>query len=495
MKSILATLTLSIAAVLPLAGAAAELGVLAPVIVDGKPQERAAPNGGAMVPVVTRVNEGKLFDQLQHEAREGFTASVLALDEAAQRASGKPMRPTWLFLSLEDGGFPRFGFWLQEGGQARYVADHYVDLVTDEDTVANGGFEEIFAHEQGHVLLRRLLPSLPAGYSRTPHAALAVTDRVTAFDEGFAMHFQALARRFTRNEQLRAEDDGLTGKPFLPYWASHADRTWRLEGTRRNSFVQRQLPLPGEADPILARDHSPLFDPGHLKSGDQMMASEGVISTVCYRWLAPGEGTTQALLQRYGKLFDALKALDKRGLTNDSPVLVELIQSYAMRYPQEGEQAKRVFIETTYGATVDPAMARQSEALAAVGSVGDMEGFVGGLKPARAAMAKLTETTTPATLGRALSAPIWLYSDAPTKPGQSQGGGLAFDVNTVEPEQLQALGLDAATAQRIVEDRRAHGPYADLASLSKRAALTPANVAKLDSLNRAALRAGPTLRR
>jgi DNA uptake protein ComE-like DNA-binding protein len=474
----------------------AELGVLAPVMVKGKPQERAAPDG-AMAPVVTRVTTGKLFEQLQHEAREGFTASMLALDERAQRMSGQAQaRPTWLYLSLEDGGFPRFGYWLQDGKQVRFIGEHYVDLVVDEDTVANGGFEEIFAHEQGHVLLRRLLPSLPDGYSRTPHAALAVTDRVTAFDEGFATHFQALARHLTRNEQLRLEDDGLTGKPFLPYWASHTDRTWRLEGTRRNSFVQLQVPLPGEPDAILARDHSTLFDTGRLKSGDQMMASEGVVSTVCYRWLAPGDGATAALVDRYGQLFTALKALDKTSLKSDSPVLVNLLQSYAAQYPAQGKQALRVFIETTYGSTVDPAMARQTEALAARGIVGDMEGFVGQLKPARAALAKLVEDTTPARLDAALSAPIWLYGDAPAAPGTSKGEGIAFDLNTAEHEGLQALpGIDAATAERIVAERRAHGPYDSLAAASSRLSLSPATTASLQSLHEAAKRAGPNARR
>ena len=496
MPSRLLLLALALLAGLAFKAHSAELGVLAPVMVDGKPLERAAPDG-PMAPVVTRVTSGKLFEQLQHEAREGFTASMLALDERAQRMSGQAqVRPTWLYLSLEDGGFPRFGFWLQDGNQVRFVGEHYVDLVVDEDTVANGGFEEIFAHEQGHVLLRRLLPSLPDGYSRTPHAALAVTDRVTAFDEGFAMHFQALARHLTRNERLRLEDDGLTGKPFLPYWASHTDRTWRLEGTRRNSFVQLQVPLPGEPDAILARDHSTLFDTARLKSGDQMMASEGVVSTVCYRWLAPGEGTSAALLDRYGELFTALKALDKTALNPDSPILINLLQAYAAQYPTQGKQALRVFIETTYGSTVDPAMARQTEALAARGIVGDMEGFVAQLKPARAALAKLIEDTAPTRLDAALSAPIWLYGDAPAAPGESKGEAIAFDLNTAERERLQALpGIDAATAERIVVERRAHGPYASLAAASSRLSLSPATTAALQSLHEAAKRAGPNARR
>lgn len=52
--------------------AAAELGVLAPVIVDGQPMmKRDAKN--REVPVVTRVASGALYDQLQKEARRQST--------------------------------------------------------------------------------------------------------------------------------------------------------------------------------------------------------------------------------------------------------------------------------------------------------------------------------------------------------------------------------------------------------------------------------------
>src|SRR5262245_38833612 len=80
---------------------AAELGVLAPVVVDGQPlMKRDSKNHAA--PVVTRVTSGPLFDKLQKEAREGFTATVLKLDEMAQRRAGIAPVPTWLYLAVED---------------------------------------------------------------------------------------------------------------------------------------------------------------------------------------------------------------------------------------------------------------------------------------------------------------------------------------------------------------------------------------------------------
>ena len=491
----IAALALSLLA-LPIMARAAELGVLSPVVADGKPLERAAPDGGN-APVVTRVTNGDLFERLQREAQQGFTATMLALDESAQRASGQTtIRPTWLYLSLEDGGFPRAGFWLQEGGTMRYVAEPFVDLIVDADSIEKGDFEEIFAHEQGHVLLRRLLPKLPEGRSRTPHASLAITDRPTAFDEGFATHFQALARRFTGNERLKLEDQGLAGKPFLPYWASNLDRTARVDGVRRNLFVQSQLTLPGAGDAIVLRDHSTLFDTARLKSGDQMMASEGVVATVFYRWLAAGDGGA-ALVDRYGRLFRALSALDRQPLDPDSPILVRLLQTYARLNPQDAPQVIRGFLETTYAATVDPRVARHAESVATVGRVGGMnaEAFVGQLKLARTAMAQTIEATTADRLDAALSAPIWLFL-AKGDGSDAYLDGLSVDLNTAEREQLSALpGLDAATAERIVAERRAHGPYATLASLPARASVSDSALASLRQLSEAARRAGTYSRR
>jgi hypothetical protein len=75
--------------------AATELGVLAPVVVDGQPVLKRDPKNRE-VPVVTRVTSGPLYEQLQKEAREGFTATVLALDELAQARSKTSPVPTWL---------------------------------------------------------------------------------------------------------------------------------------------------------------------------------------------------------------------------------------------------------------------------------------------------------------------------------------------------------------------------------------------------------------
>ncbi|HEY7638131.1 MAG TPA: helix-hairpin-helix domain-containing protein [Steroidobacteraceae bacterium] len=466
---------------------AAGLGVLAPVVVDGQPLMKRDPRDRE-VPVVTRVTSGPLYDQLQIEAHDGFTATVLALDALAQQRSGIDPVPTWLFLAVEDGGFPRAGFWLRDAQGERFVPDAYVDLVVDADTVANGGFEEIFAHEMGHVFLRRLFPSLPSGYSRTPHMSLAMTDYPTAFDEGFATHFQPLARRLTRNAALHDEDLGLTSKPLVPYWLSNLDRSARTDGVRRNWFVQLQAPQGGAGSAA----RSTLFDIERLKNGNQMLASEGVVATLFYRWLAPGPGDPHALLERYGKMFYAFAALEKRKPGPDSPLMIQLVDCYRQLYAQEGDRMLTTLLDTTYGATADASLRPAVESVAARGRSGDMETFVGELATSRKAFAKLRESVLkdPVMAGAALGPNIWLLSDAPMG-GPDKNAKTAINLNTAERDDLLKLpGIDTASADKALDSRRRDGLFRTLDDFVARAGLGPDAKEKLAQMMSAMQKAG-----
>jgi hypothetical protein len=474
---------------------AAELGVLAPVMVGDKPQFRTC-GQGRPAPVVTRVVDGELYAQLQREARDGFVATVLALDENAQRAAGaREVRPTWLYMSAEDGGFARQGFWLQENGKQRFVDEPYVDLVVDEGSVGNGDFEEIFAHEMGHVYLRRLLPDLPPGYSHTPHASMSITDYSTAFDEGFATHFQGLARRLTSNPKLREQELGLSFKPFLGYWMSNLDRAGRIEGVRRNWFVQSQLLPPGdEATALARRDLSTAFDNARLREGQQMLSSEGVIATIFYRWMVPGAEDREAVVQRYSRLFASFAHRDGRRLRHDSPVLLDLVDRYCSDAADDCKRVQAVVLDTTYGATAGRELPALTESLAATGRLGDMESYVGGLKQARTQMAQLQEQVAkePAKLRAGLGPDLWLLAAGQHLGWRAESDVVAVNLNTAELESLMLLpGIDRAAAERALASRRKDGVFADLEDFVRRAGADAGTAQKLRQAAEAARKAGP----
>ena len=480
---------------------AAELGVLAPVLADGQPQTQADP-AGRPAPVVTRVASGGLFDRIQREAHEGFLATVLALDESAQRIAGaRATVPTWLYLSAEDGGFARRGFWLEESGKRRFVDELFVDLVVDADSIDDGDFEEIFTHEMGHVFLRRLMPGLPSGWSRTPHSSMSVTDYPTAFDEGFATHFQSLVRRHSRNPRLEGRTLGLDARPFIPLWLSNLDRAGRIDGVRRNLFVHRQLVPPGsDAEAWSRANESTAFDMARLKNGQQMLASEGVIATLFHRWQVPGEGTRDAIVARYSQLFRTMAAASARGWTMapDTPMFLDLVDHHCTDVPADCARVRGLVLDTTYGATADATLPRDTEAMAERGRIGDMGGFVAGLKQARARMAQLQAAVAkdPKRLRSMLGPDLWLPGRTPVKLPGMASQEVAVNLNTAEVEQLRTLpGIDAEVAERALHSRREQGAFVDIADFARRGGLDAGKLATLEASAEALRKQGPNARR
>jgi hypothetical protein len=73
----------------------------------------------------------------------------------------------YLLLSTEEGGFARFGFWLEDSTEKRQlVLAGYVDLVVTNNSVESGDFEEIFSHELGHLILKAIVGAPEASPAR-----------------------------------------------------------------------------------------------------------------------------------------------------------------------------------------------------------------------------------------------------------------------------------------------------------------------------------------
>jgi hypothetical protein len=336
-------------------------------------------------------------------------------------------------------------------------------------------------------MLRRLLPELPSGYSRTPHHSFSVTDQQTAFDEGWATHFQGLARLLTQNGRLRAQDAGLEDKPDTAPWLSNLDRAMRIDGMRRNWFIHRQLPQPGatgSGSGIERFDLSPLLDRAQLKSAAQMLACEGAVATFFYRQLAtPDAG---ALAQRYAPMFRALHALSKEGLDAATPLVPLLARTMARMEPEDGKRFIATLAETSRGALLSPELAAAAQATFEAAMGGDADAFVPQLKPLRARFTQaLSEVQAhPDQLARHVKPALWLLASP----------ALAVDLNTAERAHLLALGLDDQVAERALASRRRDGDFASLADFTARAGLPPAAARGLAAQQDALRRLGPNRR-
>jgi len=274
------------------------------------------------------------------------------------------------------------------------------------------------------------------------------------------------------------------------WWLSRIDGAHRIDGVRRNWFVQAQIPLPGAGDAVARRDQSTLFDTAHLKNGNQMMASEGVIATLFYRWLVPGSTERAAVLERYAQMFDALVMLNRQPPINqnfdpDAPFFLDLLDAYRKTNAKDAARVLAMMIDTTYGATADASLSPQFEVLAAHGRTGDMSAFTSDLKVARAALARLQDSVakSPEKARAALGPSVWLFRDKPS--------ALAVNLNTAEREQLMQLpGVDSSAADRALESRRARGPFKDLPDFARRASLSAMAVTQLNGMIEAMAKAG-----
>jgi hypothetical protein len=403
-------------------------------------------------------------------------------------------------MSKEEGGFARQGFWLEDiVGRRHLVHAGYVDLVITNESVESGNLEEIFSHELGHQVLHELVGTLPPRESCNMHQSMAVTDYPTALDEGYAEHFQPLARDATSNAGLRALSAGTTATDLDVLWISRLDTQLRTDGVKRNLFVHRKaLPaaaLDSSVDryALYVEDETSTAFVDELRSGQEMMASEGVIATLFYRivsnptirahrrdpafyraFLAAGQSLEAVSPYENAnlKLFVAMRHAAK-ALASGAPPMIALVQSYAETFPDEARAIHTIFLETTRGATASQEVARAFERAATEGRRGDISAF---RSSSRAAFTLLDSTIDRVTRGSVapdanLGPQLWLLntdfriSAALWNPNRT----LAFTLNLNTASEVDLMTIrevDLSTARKIVAARRARGFFRSLDDLT-----------------------------
>jgi hypothetical protein len=300
----------------------------------------AQPGAGPAPLLVVLADTGEMRDGLHvfrphprgsaiaSELLRGFPARLVRMYRMQQaylhRATGAGVEPAYLEFSTRQGGFPGFGFWL--GGEAKRGAG-YVDLYEQRHARPRfGGIDQIFPHELAHVMLRQLAGEPPRGAPTQGHAIGVRTDPIVAFDEGFAESFQVMALDDPDGDprtralavdpywRLRAEDDARAYREAMtarwapacrarigfPFWFSGDEQVWRYHAVKANAFA-RQVQVPERllrgGDPYgayLLENTLPAGPSDPPKTAAQMLATEGVVSTLFWRW-----ATSEGLRHRY----------------------------------------------------------------------------------------------------------------------------------------------------------------------------------------------------
>lgn len=151
------------------------------------------------------------------------------------RGEKKEIEPAYLLLSGRQGGFPMLGFYLEENGK---ISDKsktwYVDMASlDKDFATLNSMTQIYPHEMGHVFWGLLMPKAQENYkafSADIHYFSVTTNYLTAFNEGFAEHFENASRLYEQNERIRKgiEKDTKRISEYLPKRVKGLDRDYRF---------------------------------------------------------------------------------------------------------------------------------------------------------------------------------------------------------------------------------------------------------------------------
>jgi len=497
-------------------------GILRPVVdAQGHVLEASAPEGKTC-PVFRLAEESALTREVRRVLENSFAQQVLRLDRYARnlllREPGRGgeqrlKEPMYLLLSGEEGGFARYGFWIEDPrGGRRMVWAGYVDLVVDEEGVADGNLEEIFSHELGHLILKSLLGDINSGPSPKMHQSMTVTDYPTAFDEGYAEHFQPLVRDATGNAYLQELSKGATPTDLNLLWLSRLDQQMRTDGVKRNLFIHRRaLPaLALQPDPdryrlFLDGETSVDFLFDEFKNAQEMMACEGVIATLFYRLVNDerlrnqyrdeafyrqflGREVTRAEISKQVspyenvnlKLFAAMRRVGLESAHARLPLMSRIVNAYARLFPEEADEVYGIFLKTTYGVTASQELGNAFERAVTAGRTGDIAAF---RQRASAAFSLLRTTINEVAHGKLpieanLGPELWVLNSsfkiAPAVWERERTEPLTLNLNTAAEAELMTLpGVDLGIARRIVAERRVRGFYKSLEELRTAGGLSP----------------------
>jgi hypothetical protein len=447
-----------------------------------------------------------LAEKVKKELDLPFHQSVVKLSQCSRNFVSDREGPNVLFLSQNEGGFPRQGLVLADGGKITVLPNlFYVDLVLDEERLARGDLD-IFSHELGHVMMLNIWRHIPDQRSNKMHLSMGITDYTTAVFEGWGIHFQPLAND---NIPLYAEKH----RGNLDYsragnraWHSNVDQDLRIKGVPENVFIhQKLLPdLEGREldleEQILLEHASPIFDRTRLRSGQQMLSCEGVLATLFYRI-----NTNSALKQSYRprdfydrfllrplprgtkprdiftpfenvvlKNFWVWSRLNDR-MTEESVLPLEYIKEWAVSFPEDKEEIYRIFVLTTMGKTVSDGLGDVYEQMSFSGMQGDIQKYREALGKFRAAFKDLIGKVLAgeAALGANVGPQLWIKNEdflmRRALWDASNKRPFWINLNTASALELASFpGISLDQARNIVAERSENGDFSSFEDAAAR---------------------------
>ena len=400
--------------------------------------------------------------------------------------------PDYFVALVKGGNHAAVGFRIETGGGIEEHPHQPYILLDPEEW----RFETTLLHETGHMAMAMLAGGrLMANDSvaAIPHSTAALTDRNTAFAEGYAIHLetlQAQAGRDAHTLQRYHRGTILFGDaPFLSaeYFHHSADLTSysqtvaRYHEVSENNFAFESA---FQGPDYLRVQLEKARDFASLRDANQLLQSEGYYASFFFLFAmhgsqTPDEATIAArerqMLQAMYAVFAAFPHLQS------GPWLVRIATRYGTLFPEEKAVITDALNDTSHGVFVDPAAAGlwKEHYLAALRldpAKMDVPALVAARKRWRE-QALADPGILRSRLGPEI--PCGLPSAKVRIVALGEETAVKFDVNTVQPGILRLIpGITEAEVTAWLAARSAK-PFASREDFAARSGLRPASLAAL----------------
>ncbi len=272
------------------------------------------------------------------------------------------------FVALVPGGnHAAVGFRLQNGDAVEeHPKQPYILL-----DAAPGRFETTLLHETAHMAMAlmaggRLLEG--NSMASVPHTTAALSDRTTAFAEGYAIHLETLAahlnrdlnsrRRFHREFVLFGAGEWQAEEYFHHSvdLTSYSQNLARYADVRENNFAFESA---FQGPDYLRVQLEKARDFATLRDANQLLQSEGFYASFFFLYVMRGSLPDEVVVTaRERQLLSAMQAMFAAGGEDaSSPWLVRFVLAYMEKFPGEKAVVVDALNDLSHGVFVDPGAA------------------------------------------------------------------------------------------------------------------------------------------
>jgi type II secretion system (T2SS) protein K len=434
-------------------------------------------------------NQEKYAVRMKNESAE---RALRLYRQASELAGGADALPDYYVALVTGGNHAAVGLRLQTPEGTNDLPRQPYILLDPEPW----RFETTLLHETGHMIMALLAGGRQLDgdeLASIPHSTAALSDRTTAFSEGWAIHLETMAAHLARAPELRHRyhreiisfgDGPWRESEYFRHsvdLTSYSQNVARYAEIRDNNFAfesAMQTPDYLRVQLEKARDFSSLRD------ANQLLQSEGFYASFFFAWLVRGNETpTEAVLtDRYGRVLRAMKSMFGAVKAEPgTPWLAHFVVEYMKLFPDEKTALVDALNDLSHGVFVDAsARARWREhylgALRLDRSKLNIEGISTVRKHWREQVLAdpgiLFSRLGPQLRCTVPACPVTLAALGEDSP-------LRFDVNTAPPGILRLIpGITEEEANRWSAERD-RKPFQGVADFRTRVHLSPESGSKL----------------